>query len=82
MACVKKGIVVNGTAHGGDIVKVIIRAVGHLLQQGAQTCVGPCDGGICSFGLTGINEEIQIVNDADGKGVRVTVTGTGDCFCG
>jgi hypothetical protein len=81
MACAKKINQISGTAHGKDVVRVVIRAVGHLILQGMQQCAGPCDGGICRFGLTGLNEEIQIVEDVHGKGVTVTVTGDGECFC-
>lgn len=86
MPCAKKLLAITGTAHGKDLGNVIIRAINHLMTNGAGKCVGPCGGaggaaGICRFGLTKLNEEIQVAKDVSGKGVTVTVTGDGECFC-
>ena len=86
MSCAKAVNGVSGTAHGSvtshkDLVRLVVRAYGHLILQGAQQCIGPCDSGACGFGLTSVSEDVQIVKDAAGDGVTVTVTGDGECFC-
>jgi hypothetical protein len=86
MACEKAVNGVSGTAHGTvtshkDFGRLVVRAIGHLLLQGAQQCIGPCDNGTCGFSLTSVNEDVQISKDAAGDGVTVTVTGDGKCAC-
>ena len=77
---------VKGTAHGTvqshkDLGRLVVRAIGHLMLQGAQQCIGQCDSGACTFGLTSLSEDVEVVRDADGQGATVTVTGDGQCFC-
>lgn len=80
-SCTKPIPVVSGTAKGKKLHKVILTAFRHLLSNGQQECNGGCDSGRCTFGLTGISDDIQIIADADGDRVTVTVSGSGACFC-
>lgn len=86
MGCARIVVGVKGTAKGNDPLKVYWRAVGDLIMEGSRGCAGPCGDkaqpGICKFGLTKLHEGYEKVNDADGKGVMITVTGDGECFCG
>lgn len=85
--CAKALNGITGTAHGTvstpkDFGVLVARAFAHLLLNGKQMCTGTCDSGACGFGITSVSGELQVVNDAGGNGVTVTVTGDGKCFCG
>ena len=81
-SCAKVVTQISGTAHGTKPAHVLLNAIGHLILNGQGNCTGACDSGGCTFGLTKLNGDIQVVNDADGQGVTITVTGDGQCFCG
>jgi hypothetical protein len=78
--CAKKLTAVKGTAKGKNPVKVFYKAIAHLLLNGQQGCAGgTCDSGSCTFGLTSLSGDIEVVQS--GENVQITVTGDGSCFC-
>ena len=84
--CAKAVTGVSGSAHGPvnselDLGRLIIKAIGRLILAGQPACSGNCDSGTCTFGLTSLNGDINIMRDADGGGATVRVTGDGNCYC-
>ena len=78
--CAKQIKGVKGIARGKNPAKVLVRAIAHLISNGNQDCAGGgCDSGSCTFGLTSISQDIEVVQS--GENVQITVTGDGSCFC-
>lgn len=86
--CAQGFVGLSGTAKGivknhKDMGRLVLRAIGQIMVQGTQKCIGgTCDSGGCSFGVTRLSDNVEVVQDVQGKGVTVTVTADGECFCG